>query len=137
MKIYMETLGCPKNFNDTQVAKGIMTESGFELTEYIEEADVMILNTCGFINDAKKESISRTFELAEYKEMGKKLIMTGCLSERYSKHPIPCLVMEQSLVHRSQVTIRCLMTTLMYVLLIGLLMKLVREQPSGHRQSQH
>ena len=55
----METLGCPKNFNDTQVAKGIMLQNGFELTDYIEEADVMILNTCGFINDAKKESISR------------------------------------------------------------------------------
>ena len=85
MKIYMETLGCPKNFNDTQVAKGIMLENGYELTEYIEDADVMTLNTCGFINDAKKESISRTFELAECKEMGKKLIMSGCLSERYSK----------------------------------------------------
>ena len=44
MKIYMETLGCPKNFNDTQVAKGIMVENGFELTDYIDEADVMILN---------------------------------------------------------------------------------------------
>ena len=85
MKVYMETLGCPKNFNDTQVAKGILVQNGFEITDYIDESDVIILNTCGFINDAKKESISRTFELAEYKEMGKKLIMSGCLSERYSK----------------------------------------------------
>lgn len=85
MKIYMETMGCPKNFNDTQVAKGIMLEGGFELTDFIEDSDVMILNTCGFINDAKKESIARIFEMAEYKKMGKKLIISGCLSERYSK----------------------------------------------------
>ncbi len=85
MKIYMETLGCPKNFYDTQVAKGIMTEKGFEIVEDIESSDVMILNTCGFINDAKTESIDRIFELAEYKEMGKKLVMSGCLAERYSK----------------------------------------------------
>lgn len=85
MKVYMETLGCPKNFNDTQVAKGIMVNGGIEIVDEIESADVMILNTCGFINDAKKESIDRIFELADYKEMGKKLIVSGCLSERYSK----------------------------------------------------
>lgn len=85
MKVYMETMGCPKNFNDSQVAKGLIQGKGFQITDNIDECDVMILNTCGFINDAKKESISRTFELAEYKNDGKKLIMTGCLSERYSK----------------------------------------------------
>lgn len=85
MKVYMETLGCPKNFNDTQVAKGIMVNGGIEIVDEIESADVMILNTCGFINDAKKESIDRIFELADYKEKGKKLIVSGCLSERYSK----------------------------------------------------
>lgn len=85
MKVYMETMGCPKNFNDSQVAKGLIREKGFQITDNIDDCDVMILNTCGFINDAKKESISRTFELAEYKNDGKKLIMTGCLSERYSK----------------------------------------------------
>ena len=85
MKVYMETLGCPKNFNDTQVAKGIMAQNGIEIVEEIQGADVMILNTCGFINDAKKESIDRIFELAEYREAGKKLVVSGCLSERYSK----------------------------------------------------
>ena len=85
MKIYMETLGCPKNFNDTQTAKGIMTKAGFEVTEDADLADVIIVNTCGFINDAKKESISRIFELAEYKRDGKKLLVCGCLSERYSE----------------------------------------------------
>ena len=84
MKIYMETLGCPKNFNDTQAAKGIMAESGFEITKTPENADVLIVNTCGFINDAKKESISKIFELAEYKMANKKLLVSGCLSERYA-----------------------------------------------------
>ncbi|MFR0902136.1 MAG: hypothetical protein ACLSFO_00065 [Anaerovoracaceae bacterium] len=80
MKVYMETLGCPKNFNDTQSAKGIMKEAGIELTDDLENSDVMILNTCGFINDAKKESIDRIFELAEYKDCSRKLIVSGCLS---------------------------------------------------------
>lgn len=84
MKVYMETLGCPKNFNDTQVAKGIMSQSGIEIVDDIESSDVMILNTCGFINDAKKESIARIFELAEYKDGSKKLIVSGCLAERYA-----------------------------------------------------
>lgn len=84
MKVYMETLGCPKNFNDTQVAKGILQESGIDITDSIEQSDVIILNTCGFINDAKKESIERIFELAEYKVYGKSLIVSGCLSQRYS-----------------------------------------------------
>ena len=68
MKVYMETLGCPKNFNDTQTAKGIMREAGIEFTDDPGNSDVMILNTCGFINDAKKESIERIFELAQYKD---------------------------------------------------------------------
>lgn len=84
MKVYMETLGCPKNFNDTQSAKGIMKEAGIELTDDLENSDVMILNTCGFINDAKKESIDRIFELAEYKDCSRKLIVSGCLSQRYA-----------------------------------------------------
>ena len=85
MKIYMETMGCPKNFYDTQTAKGILSENGFDITEEIEEADIMVINTCGFINDAKKESIERIFELAQYKENGRKLIVSGCLSERYHR----------------------------------------------------
>ena len=59
MKVYMETLGCPKNFNDSQVACGIMEDAGIQLVDDIFQSDVMILNTCGFINDAKKESIER------------------------------------------------------------------------------
>lgn len=85
MKIYMETLGCPKNFNDSQVACGIMEDAGIQLVDDIFQSDVMILNTCGFINDAKKESIERIFQLAQYKEGNRKLVVSGCLAQRYAK----------------------------------------------------
>lgn len=86
MKVYIETLGCPKNFNDTQVAKGILSEDGaYSLASSPEEADIIMVNTCGFINDAKTESIDKIFEMSQYKESGKKLVVSGCLSERYSK----------------------------------------------------
>jgi len=84
MKIYFETLGCPKNFNDSQVAKGILEEQAHQVVESPEEADVIVVNTCGFINDAKTESIERIFDMAAYKEDGKKLVVSGCLSERYA-----------------------------------------------------
>lgn len=83
MKIFIDTLGCPKNFNDTQVAKGILEGNGYEITESPDEADAIMINTCGFINDAKKESIERIFDYCTYKELGKKIIVSGCLSQRY------------------------------------------------------
>ncbi|MBO4725094.1 MAG: 30S ribosomal protein S12 methylthiotransferase RimO [Firmicutes bacterium] len=85
MKVYIETLGCPKNFNDSQVAAGLLEKGGHRITESIDEADAIMLNTCGFINDAKKESIERALELAEYRNEGKILIVSGCLTERYSE----------------------------------------------------
>ena len=84
MKIYIDTLGCPKNFYDSRTAAGILEDSGHTLTTEPSEADVIMVNTCGFINDAKKESIDRIFEMADYKQYGKKLIVSGCLSQRYS-----------------------------------------------------
>ena len=86
MKVYIETLGCPKNFNDTEVAKGSLCgENDFTLAASPEDADIIMVNTCGFINDAKKESIDKIFEMSVYKHAGKKLVVSGCLSERYSK----------------------------------------------------
>lgn len=83
MKIFIETLGCPKNFNDSEVAAGILEENNHIIVNAPEEADVILVNTCGFINDAKTESIERIFDMAQYKEEGKKLIVSGCLSKRY------------------------------------------------------
>lgn len=84
MKILIETLGCPKNFNDTQVAKGFLIDANHEIAQTPEEADVIMINTCGFINDAKKESIERIFDFCEYKAAGKKIVVSGCLSKRYA-----------------------------------------------------
>ncbi|MBQ2160943.1 MAG: 30S ribosomal protein S12 methylthiotransferase RimO, partial [Firmicutes bacterium] len=84
MKVYFETLGCPKNFNDTQAAEGFLLKDGFELAETPEDADFIVVNTCGFINDAKRESIDKIFEMMDYRESGKKLIVSGCLSQRYA-----------------------------------------------------
>ena len=84
MKVFFETLGCPKNFNDTQAAKGVLIEAGFDIAEVAEDSDVIVVNTCGFINDAKKESIETIFDMAEYRRAGKKLVVSGCLSERYA-----------------------------------------------------
>ena len=83
MKVFIDTLGCPKNFNDTQTAKGFLEGAGYETVQDPENADAIIINTCGFINDAKKESIERIFDYCAYKEAGKKIIVSGCLSQRY------------------------------------------------------
>jgi len=82
MKVFIETLGCPKNFNDSQVMKQILLDNKYELTDNPEESDIIVVNTCGFINDAKVESINTIFDYSEY---GKKLVVSGCLSERYSE----------------------------------------------------
>ncbi len=85
MKIYIETLGCPKNFNDSQVAAGILEKSHYKIVNSPDESDVIMVNTCGFINDAKTESIERIFDMAAYKQEGKKLVVSGCLSQRYGQ----------------------------------------------------
>ncbi|MGI6731205.1 MAG: 30S ribosomal protein S12 methylthiotransferase RimO [Anaerovoracaceae bacterium] len=85
MKIYIETLGCPKNNSDSEVAAGILENAGHMIVNNPEDADGIMVNTCGFINDAKIESISRIFDLAPYKKEGGFLMVTGCLSQRYGE----------------------------------------------------
>ena len=87
-KIHFISLGCPKNRVDTEVMVGVAlggSAGDFELTTEADEADVVVVNTCGFIGEAKKESIETIFEMAELKKHGKleKLVVTGCLSQRY------------------------------------------------------
>lgn len=86
MKIYIESLGCSKNLVDSELILGSLTKSGHQISSE-EEADVIIVNTCGFIGDAKKESLDAILDLSEYKKTGscKKLIVTGCMVERYSE----------------------------------------------------
>ncbi len=83
--IYIDTLGCAKNEYDSQMLAASLVERGCSIVFEPEDADIMIVNTCGFIEDAKKESISRIFELAEEKGRDMKLVVTGCLSERYHR----------------------------------------------------
>lgn len=84
-KICLVSLGCPKNLVDSELMLGILKEAGAEFVVNKEEADVLIVNTCGFIGDAKEESIDEILSLAEYKKTGRcrRLIVTGCLSQRY------------------------------------------------------
>ncbi len=79
------SLGCAKNQVDTERMLGILTAAGHEITNQPDEADILIVNTCGFIESAKQESINAILEMAQYKNGGKcaRLVVTGCLSERY------------------------------------------------------
>ncbi len=85
MKIGMVSLGCPKNQTDAEIMLGILAEAGHTPVADPAEAEVIIVNTCGFIDPAKQESIDAVLEMAEYKQTGtcRLLIMTGCLAERY------------------------------------------------------
>ena len=83
MKIYIDTLGCAKNEYDSQMLAASLVERGCVITYDPQEADILIVNTCGFIEDAKRESIERIFELAAERGEDRKLVVTGCLAERY------------------------------------------------------
>ena len=85
MKILFISLGCDKNLVDTEVMLGILASRGYEMTDDETRADVIIINTCCFIHDAKEESIQNILEMAEQKKHGraKALIVTGCLAQRY------------------------------------------------------
>ncbi|OGP19616.1 MAG: ribosomal protein S12 methylthiotransferase RimO [Deltaproteobacteria bacterium GWA2_55_10] len=84
-KLCMVSLGCPKNLVDSEVMLGILKGAGLELTADEAQADILVVNTCGFIGDAKEESIDMILSLAEHKKTGRcrKLIVAGCLSQRY------------------------------------------------------
>ena len=84
MKIYFDTLGCPKNFYDTDAAKYLLETEGYTMTDDPEDSDVIIVNTCGFIDDAKRESIQRILELADSKKAKQKLVVSGCLPKRFA-----------------------------------------------------
>ncbi len=85
MKIGMISLGCPKNLVDSEVMLGLATQAGHELTQDAGDADVLVVNTCAFIDSAKQESIDAILEMAQHKKGGscRRLIVTGCMAERY------------------------------------------------------
>ena len=85
MKIGMVSLGCPKNLVDSEVMLGLAQKDGHRLTRDAADADVLVVNTCAFIDKAKQESIDTILEMAEHKKAGacQRLIVTGCMAERY------------------------------------------------------
>lgn len=89
-KVGMVGLGCPKNQVDAEIMLNSLKQGGYEITADENEAEVIIVNTCGFIEDAKKEAIDNILELAELKKNGKlkAIVVTGCLAERYKEEII-------------------------------------------------
>jgi len=85
MKVHIVTLGCSKNTVDSETLAGHLTANSLELATSIEDADTLVINTCGFIDQAKEESVTTILEAAELKRQGsiQKLVVAGCLSERY------------------------------------------------------
>jgi ribosomal protein S12 methylthiotransferase len=84
-KVGFISLGCPKNLVDSEVMMGILARSGYELTPRADDADVLVVNTCSFIEAAQQESVDTILEMAEHKKFGRarKLVVAGCLVERY------------------------------------------------------
>ncbi|EOD01243.1 30S ribosomal protein S12 methylthiotransferase RimO [Caldisalinibacter kiritimatiensis] len=86
-KISVVSLGCSKNLIDSEIMLGLLENNGYEIVESLEDSEIILINTCGFINDAKEESIETIIEAGEYKKHGKckYIIVAGCLSERYKE----------------------------------------------------
>lgn len=83
-KVYIDTLGCPKNFSDSESAAAALSAAGFVMTDKPETADFIMVNTCGFIEDAKRESVEHIFDMSRVLRKGAKLVVSGCLSQRYA-----------------------------------------------------
>src|SRR5438309_3534281 len=85
LKIGFVSLGCPKNLVDSEVMMGMLQSGGAQITARADEADVIVINTCSFIDTAKQESVDTILEMAQHKTAGRaeKLIVAGCLVERY------------------------------------------------------
>src|SRR5580765_5055629 len=84
-KVGFVSLGCPKNLVDSEVMMGMLAQAGAELTRRAEDADVIVVNTCSFIDSAQQESVNTILEMAQHKAEGKakKLVVAGCLVERF------------------------------------------------------
>ena len=87
MNVLFISLGCDKNLVDSEVMLGLLDAKGYRIVDEEQEADIIVINTCCFIHDAKEESIRTILEMAEYKKEGrlKALIVTGCLAQRYQQ----------------------------------------------------
>ena len=84
-RVHFISLGCPKNLVDTEIMLGSLIKEGYTVVSDADQADTVVVNTCGFVEDAKQESIEKILEMSELKEAGKlkKLVVAGCLTQRY------------------------------------------------------
>src|SRR5918911_1541011 len=105
-KIGFVSLGCPKNLVDSEVMMGQLRQAGYEITAEADEADTVVVNTCGFIESAKQESIDAILEAARLKTEGKaqRLVVAGCLVERYRDQLRAELPEVDAFIGTSQVT---------------------------------
>ncbi len=92
-KVHFISLGCPKNLVDSEIMAGTLIKDGYQVVAEAEEADTVIVNTCGFIEESKKESIQRIFDMSALKEAGKikKVVVAGCLTQRYKSDLVDSL----------------------------------------------
>src|SRR5437868_13252613 len=104
-KVGFVSLGCPKNLVDSEVMMGQLAEAGYEITNDAAEADTVVVNTCGFIESAKQESIDAILEAARWKSDGpaSRVIVAGCLVERYRDDLIKELPEVDAFIGTSQV----------------------------------
>src|ERR1700753_2636488 len=84
-RVHFVSLGCPKNLVDTEIMLGSLSQEGYTVVENAEDADTVVVNTCGFIEASKQESIDKILEMADLKADGKvkKIVVAGCLTQRY------------------------------------------------------
>ena len=99
-RYWIETLGCPKNQVDSDKLVGTLTVDGFEAADSPEEADLVVVNTCAFIEAARQESIDTVLALSDARRDGARLVVTGCMAERYGDELAEALP-EVDLVARS------------------------------------
>ena len=138
-KVGMISLGCPKNQVDGEIMLSKLTDNGFEITNDVDGADVVIVNTCGFIEDAKKEAIENILDMVELKKEGviRKIVVTGCLAERYRDEvlsEIPEVVTDGLVVYPKVVRSR-LMAELPFMASENIMMQAVEK--GGNRQELH
>ncbi|HXN59420.1 MAG TPA: 30S ribosomal protein S12 methylthiotransferase RimO, partial [Acidimicrobiales bacterium] len=88
---WLQTLGCPKNQVDSDKLEGYLTAQGFDRADDPSSADLVVVNTCAFIEAARQESIDTVLELADLRHAGARLVVTGCLAERYGDQLLDAL----------------------------------------------
>ena len=105
MNLLFISLGCDKNLVDTEVMLGMLAKHGYQMVDDEASADIIVINTCCFIHDAKEESINTILEMAEWKKSGKlkALVVTGCLAERYRQEIMEMCIRDRNSSEKKRV----------------------------------